>query len=68
VREWLEQARADVFFEASSLDVHTGQPAIDHIKAALELGAHAISGTKGRSCTRSANWPPWRERRQKVFV
>jgi homoserine dehydrogenase len=47
VREWLEKSRADVLFEASSLDAHTGQPAIEHLKAALELGAHAISANKG---------------------
>jgi homoserine dehydrogenase len=47
VREWLEKTRADVLLEASSLNVHTGQPAIEHVKAALELGAHAISANKG---------------------
>jgi homoserine dehydrogenase len=47
VREWLEKARADVFFEASSLDAQTGQPAIEHLKAALELGAHAVTANKG---------------------
>ena len=47
VREWLERARADVLFEASSLDAQTGQPAIDHLKAALDLGAHAITANKG---------------------
>jgi homoserine dehydrogenase len=47
VREWLEKARADVLFEASSLDIQTGQPAIEHLKAALELGAHAITANKG---------------------
>lgn len=47
VREWLERAKADVLFEASSLNVQTGQPAIDHIVAALESGAHAISANKG---------------------
>ena len=47
VREWLEAADADVLFEASSLDRHTGQPAIDHLRAALERGAHAISANKG---------------------
>ncbi|HLV95700.1 MAG TPA: hypothetical protein VKS44_10955 [Candidatus Acidoferrales bacterium] len=47
VREWLEEADADVVFEATSLDRRTGQPAIDHIKAALERGAHAISANKG---------------------
>ena len=47
VREWLERARVDVMFEASSLNVQTGQPSIDHLKAALELGAHAITANKG---------------------
>lgn len=47
VREWLETADADVVFEASSLNRHTGQPAIDHLKAALERDAHAISANKG---------------------
>jgi len=47
VREWLEKARADVLFEASSLEAQTGQPAVEHLKAALELGAHAISANKG---------------------
>src|SRR4029077_9293571 len=47
VREWLERSKADVFFEASSLAVQTGQPAIEHLKTALESGAHAISANKG---------------------
>ena len=47
VREWVEHARADVVFEASSLNAATGEPAIDHIKAALELGAHAVTANKG---------------------
>lgn len=47
IREWIERARADVVFEASSLNAASGEPAIDHIKAALELGAHAITANKG---------------------
>jgi homoserine dehydrogenase len=47
VREWLREAQADVLFEATSLDPHTGQPAIDHIRAALEMGAHAVTANKG---------------------
>ncbi|MFI5095232.1 MAG: homoserine dehydrogenase [Candidatus Acidiferrales bacterium] len=47
VRQWLEKTRADVFFETSSLNVQTGQPAIEHLKTALELGAHAITANKG---------------------
>ena len=44
---WLAAARADVLFEATSLNVETGQPAIDHIRAALHHGAHAITANKG---------------------
>jgi homoserine dehydrogenase len=47
VREWLAAARADVLFEATSLNVKDGQPAVDHIRAALEHGAHAITANKG---------------------
>jgi homoserine dehydrogenase len=45
--DWLEIGRLDVLFEATSLNVETGQPAIDHIRAALEYGAHAITANKG---------------------
>jgi homoserine dehydrogenase len=47
VREWLAASRADILFEATSLDRRTGHPAIDHLKAAFESGAHAISANKG---------------------
>ena len=47
VREWLRLAKADVLFEATSLSPRDGQPAIDHIRAALEAGAHAITANKG---------------------
>lgn len=47
VAEWLEQSRADVFFETTSLDLQSGQPATDHIRAALSHGTHAISANKG---------------------
>jgi homoserine dehydrogenase len=47
VREWLRAAKADVLFEATSLNVESGQPAVDHIRAALEHGAHAITANKG---------------------
>jgi homoserine dehydrogenase len=47
VREWLRLAKADVLFEATSLSPRDGQPAIGHIRAALETGAHAITANKG---------------------
>jgi homoserine dehydrogenase len=45
--EWLRESQASVLFEASSLNAETGEPAIAHIRAALEAGAHAISANKG---------------------
>jgi homoserine dehydrogenase len=44
---WLDFSRADVLFEATSLNVENGEPAITHIRAALEHGAHAITANKG---------------------
>jgi homoserine dehydrogenase len=47
VQAWLQAAQADILFEATSLNVETGQPAVDHIRAALNHGAHAITANKG---------------------
>ena len=34
-------------FENSPVNTQTGQPALDHIRMALELGMHAITANKG---------------------
>ena len=47
VTEWLTESRADVVFEAIALDPHTGQPALDYLRACLAHGVHAISANKG---------------------
>ncbi len=47
ISEWLSTARPDVVFETTSLNPVTGQPAIDHLRAALQAGAHAITANKG---------------------
>ncbi len=47
IREWLASAHADVLFEATSLNVKDGEPAVSHMRAALEHGAHAITANKG---------------------
>ena len=47
IQAWLKAAQAHVLFEATSLNVETGQPAVDHIRTALEHGAHAITANKG---------------------
>lgn len=47
VREWLAAAQCDVLFETTSLEPLTGQPAIDHVRAALASGAHVVTANKG---------------------
>ncbi|MGH9330583.1 MAG: homoserine dehydrogenase [Vicinamibacterales bacterium] len=36
-----------VLVETTPLNVHTGQPAIDHIRAALNAGLHVVTANKG---------------------
>jgi len=43
----IKNSKADVMFENSPVNTQTGQPAIDHIKAALELGMHVSTANKG---------------------
>jgi homoserine dehydrogenase len=47
VASWVHAAKPDVVFEASSLNADTGEPAITHIRTALEYSAHAVSANKG---------------------
>lgn len=47
VDDWLSAAHCDILFEATSLNVQNGQPAVDHLRAALNHGAHAITANKG---------------------
>ena len=47
IKDFLIASKANFLFEASSLDPHTGQPAIDYIKEALSLGIHSITANKG---------------------
>jgi len=42
---WLKASQADVLFENTSMNPHTGQPAIDYIRTALNAGIHTISAT-----------------------
>jgi homoserine dehydrogenase len=45
--EVIQHSAADVMFENSPVNTQTGQPALDHIRAALNLGMHAITANKG---------------------
>ncbi len=43
----IRRSQADVMFENSPVNHSTGQPAIDHVRLALQLGMHAITANKG---------------------
>ena len=43
----IRHSNANIMFENSPVNTQTGQPAIDHIRKALELGMHAITANKG---------------------
>ncbi len=45
--EVIQHSQADVMFENSPVNTQTGQPALDHIRAALNLGMYAITANKG---------------------
>jgi homoserine dehydrogenase len=44
---WLEAAQATVLFENTSMNPHTGQPAIAYLRVALERGIHVVTANKG---------------------
>jgi homoserine dehydrogenase len=43
----IRNSSAHVMFENSPVNTGTGQPALEHIRMALELGMHAITANKG---------------------
>ena len=45
--EVIHHSQADVMFENSPVNTETGQPALDHIRTALNFGMHAITANKG---------------------
>lgn len=47
IGDWLKEAKPDVVFETTSLNLDSGQPAIDYLRAVLQSGAHAITANKG---------------------
>jgi homoserine dehydrogenase len=47
VEAFLEAAHADIAVELTTLNPVTGQPAIDHIRAAFARGMHVVTANKG---------------------
>jgi homoserine dehydrogenase len=47
VLDFIRTCPADALFENSPVNHHTGQPAVEHLRLALEHGMHAITANKG---------------------
>jgi homoserine dehydrogenase len=45
--DFIQKCNADVLFENTPVNYKDGQPAVDHLKLALEKGMHAITANKG---------------------
>ena len=45
--DFIRRSGADVLFENTPVNYDSGQPAVDHLRAALEAGMHAITANKG---------------------
>ena len=45
--EFIRMCNADVLFENTPVDYQKGEPALSHLRLALELGMHAITANKG---------------------
>lgn len=45
--DFIKKCGADVLFENSPVNYATGQPAVDHLRCALELGMYAVTANKG---------------------
>lgn len=45
--EFLQRCGAQVLFENTPVDYESGQPAVNHLRLALEHGMHAITANKG---------------------
>lgn len=46
-KDLIQTSGAQVLFENTPVDYHTGQPAVDHIRIALQSGLHVITANKG---------------------
>jgi homoserine dehydrogenase len=45
--DFIRNSGADILFENSPVNYESGQPAVDHLYTALEMGMHAITANKG---------------------
>ena len=65
--DFLRNCGADVLFENTPVNHETGQPAINHLHLALELGMHAITANKGPVVHAYRDLKKFSEERNKKF-
>ncbi|PYT33250.1 MAG: homoserine dehydrogenase [Acidobacteria bacterium] len=67
IEAFLDLADADVAVELTTLNPVTGQPAIDHIRAAFARGMHVVTANKGPIAHAYADLREEAERRKLIF-
>ncbi len=67
VEEFLDASRAEAAIELTTLNPVTGQPAIDHIRAAFARGMHVVTANKGPIAHAYAALRDEAERRRVMF-
>jgi len=73
IRETVGEAKQDdpagtlVVVETTVLDIERGQPAIDHVRTALESGAHVITANKGPAAFAARELMELAERHRRAF-
>jgi homoserine dehydrogenase len=45
--DFIARSEAQVLFENTPVNYQSGQPAVDHLRAALQMGMHALTANKG---------------------
>jgi len=63
-----DPGRTLVVVETTVLDIERGQPAIDHVRAALESGAHVITANKGPLAFAARELMDLAARRRRAFL
>ena len=66
--DFIRICKAEVMFENTPVNHHTGQPAADHLQTALECGSHAITANKGPVAHRYAELTALAERQNRRFL
>ncbi len=66
--DFIRRVPADVLVEATPLDPRRGQPAVDHVRAALRRGLHVVTANKGPLAFAYRSLKRLAERRARRFL